>query len=98
MRGYEGIDAGAGQQDDPGEEPYWEEHDGNHTKETNEEVGVHAIYALDVGVVCFDDGREPCEEASTDRVDSFTEKRDEDGQRQRIEDTYDFTGEIVRGS
>lgn len=72
MRCHDRIHTRIGQEDGPGDDPDREEHDGDHTEETDKEVGVHAVDTLDIRVICFEHSWDPCKEAMTDRVDSFT--------------------------
>jgi hypothetical protein len=59
-------------EDDPRDEPYRKEDFAHHSKEANEEVGIHAIDGFYVPVVCFKDRQRPRYETMGKPFDPFT--------------------------
>lgn len=62
------VDACDGEEDDPGEQPDGEPHAHEHADEADEEVCVHAVDALDLGVVCIIKRKRPLEPIMGERV------------------------------
>jgi hypothetical protein len=60
MSGYCCFDACNRHEDNPRDEPYRNEYLAHHSKETDEEIGIHAIDSLDVPIVCFEKCYGPC--------------------------------------